>query len=131
MLRLAAAVFVGLHGIVHWIGFAVPWGLMASQSNPDPTRGLWGTLALGDGGAHIVGALWLVPLALFVLAAVAIWRRAAWALAATALAAALSLVVCLIGSPAAIVGTVIDVAILAIAAVLVMRGSAGPARFAH
>lgn len=125
MLRIAAAVFVGLHGVVHWIGFAVPWGLMESPSNADPTKGLWGTLSLGGAGAHAVGILWLVPLALFVLAAIGIWRRASWALAATALAAGLSLVVCLVGSPAAIIGTVIDVGILAIAWWLVLRGPAG------
>ena len=30
MIRTAAA-FLALHGIVHWIGFAVPWGLASTR----------------------------------------------------------------------------------------------------
>ncbi|HEY6058488.1 MAG TPA: hypothetical protein VIV06_10675 [Candidatus Limnocylindrales bacterium] len=127
MIRLAAIAFLAVHGLVHWIGFAIPWRLMASQDNPYSTAVLWGSVDLGETGIRLLGVAWLVPIALFIVAALAIWRRVRSALFLTTLAAAVSLVLCVLGMPGAVIGTAIDVGILALVAA---RLVVGPGRMA-
>jgi hypothetical protein len=55
VLRIAAAVVVAAHGLIHLIGFVVPWGIAVVEGFPYRTTALGGALALGEAGARIVG----------------------------------------------------------------------------
>ena len=60
-MRLAAAALLVLHGLVHLIGFVVPWRLadLTSGGFAYTTTVLAGRLDLGTTGARIVGLLWV------------------------------------------------------------------------
>ena len=112
--RVGAAVVLALHGIVHWIGFAVPFGLMTTESITFTTKALWGGFDLGDGGAKVLAVAYLALIVPFVVAAYGILRRKTWAIPLTAVTAWLSAVVCALGSPNAVVGLVLDLVIVAL-----------------
>lgn len=59
-----------------------------------------------------------------VLAAHGMWRHTSWAIPMTGFAAILSLVFCVLASPAAIAGVAIDVVLVAVAAaaIVALRG---------
>ena len=79
MIRTLAAALLAVHGLIHLIGFVVPWGIAQVEGFPYRTTALAGAVALGDAGARLVGVAWLVLAVGFVVAGVATWRRAAWA----------------------------------------------------
>jgi len=117
--RRAAAAFFVAHGIAHVLGFLGSWRLGEFTDAPSTTAILNGTIDVGDGGMRVVGVVWLAAAAAFLAAAVAMWRGNLRAVAAFTV---FSLVVCVVGLPAAIVGVWIDVAILiALAALIVVR----------
>jgi hypothetical protein len=60
--------------------------------------------------------LWLLTAIAFVVGAVGLWQHAGWGRTVTAGAALVSLPICLLSSPAAIAGVVVNVAILAVLA---------------
>ena len=113
MLRIGAAVVLAVHGLIHLIGFVVPWQLAAIEGFPYRTALLNETLEVGDSGARFVGLIWLVLAVGFGIAASGLWRGRHWALLATVLLAAGSLVVCVLGLPEAGLGVLINVLILA------------------
>jgi hypothetical protein len=113
MVRTLAAALLAVHGLIHLIGFVVPWGIAQVEGFPYRTSALAGAIALGEPGARLVGAAWLVLAVGFVIAGVATWRRAPWAAPLTAVLAVGSIVVCTMGLPVAVFGIVVDVAILA------------------
>jgi hypothetical protein len=113
MIRTLAAVLLAAHGLIHLIGFVVPWGIAQVEGFPYRTSALAGTLALGESGARLVGVVWLALAVGFVVAGVAVWRRAAWAAPLTAALAVGSIVVCTLGLPEAAFGIVVNLAILA------------------
>jgi hypothetical protein len=112
--RPAFAVLLALHGIVHWIGFAVPFGLMTTASNAYPTSALWGRLDVGDAGARLLGLAYLALIVPFLVAAYGILRDRPWAPRLTAVAAVLSAVMCALGSPNAVIGLVLNIVILGV-----------------
>lgn len=111
LLRRAAAVFLVAHAVAHLVGFLGASRLGEFRDAPYTTLVLNGALDVGDGGMRIIGIAWIVAAAAFIGAAVAVWRGR---IRAAALAAIGSLVLCLAGLPAAIVGVWIDVAILVV-----------------
>ncbi len=113
MLRNVFAVFLALHGVVHWIGFAVPWGLMSTESFTAKTTVLAGQVEVGDTGAKLIAILWVPVLAGFVAAAWGVWRATSWSLPLTLGVSVASLVLCVLAMPQAVAGVVIDVAIVA------------------
>lgn len=110
------SVFFALHGVVHYIGFAVPFGLLTTESNVFTTQALWGRFDLGDGGAKALGVAYLALVIPSLIVAVGLWRDARWALPAVLAVAVLSGVVCALGSPNAAIGLTIDVVVVAIVA---------------
>jgi len=74
MLRTLMALGLAVHGLIHLIGFVVPFRIAQFESYSYTTRAVWGHLQLGDGGAHVVGALWLLATVVFLVAAYGIWR---------------------------------------------------------
>ncbi len=112
MLRITAAAIVAAHGLIHLIGFVVPWGISAVEGFAYRTTALGGAIALGDAGARAVGIAWLACAVGFVVAGLGIWRRAAWALPLTAALAVVSIAVCVLGLPETAAGIVVNAAIL-------------------
>jgi hypothetical protein len=112
MLRIAAAVVVAGHGLIHLIGFIVPWGLAAVEGFAYRTTAIGGAISIGDGGARALGLLWLACAVGFVVAGLGIWRRTTWAVALTATLAVLSILLCVLGLPETVAGIAVNAAIL-------------------
>ena len=133
MIRIVAAVVVAGHGLIHLIGFVVPWGLAQVEGFPYRTTALGGAIALGDAGARVIGIAWLACAVAFVVAGLGIWRGASWALPLAGLLAAASIVLCVLGLPEAVAGIVVNAAIIALVAWASLvrpariAGPAGPA----
>jgi predicted cation transporter len=124
MTRMLAAGLLAVHGLIHLIGFVVPWGIAQVEGFPYRTSALAGAVALGEPGARLVGVAWLVLAVGFVVAGVATWRREAWAAPLTAALAVASIVICTLGLPESVAGIVVNVAILAaLGWIAVARGS--------
>ena len=60
MIRTLAAAILAAHGLIHLIGFVVPWGIAQVEGFPYRTSALAGAVALGETGARAVGVAWLV-----------------------------------------------------------------------
>lgn len=114
--RVALAVLLAAHGLVHAMGVALLWrlgepgSLRYADAHPTPgsTAALW------------VGAGWLLAGLLFVMAAALVLARRSWWRVPGAAAALLSLAVAAPSAATAAVGLVVDAVILggiAIAAV--------------
>ena len=115
--RRAAAVFLGLHGLVHLMGFAAAWQL-ATLSEIAYRRTVFnGALEVGDAGTRLLGIGWLVVAPAFLVAAYGLWRARPWALPVTVVVAAVSLAICVLGLPDAYRGVAIDVGVLVAVAV--------------
>lgn len=123
MLRVVGAAVVAAHGLIHLIGFVVPWGIASVDGFAYRTTALGGALAIGDAGARAVGIAWLACAVGFVVAGIGIWRRKAWAPPLAAALAAASIAVCLLGLPETVAGIVVNVGILAAAAWVSLAGS--------
>lgn len=114
MLRLALAGFLALHGVAHFVGFAVPWRLLEADEMPWSTTLLAGRLDVGTAGIRIVGLLWLALGLAFVAAGVITWLdRPSWPRTVLLLSAA-SLVMSGFGWPAARIGVAVNLALLTV-----------------
>lgn len=107
------AAFLGLHGIAHLVGFLGTWGLMPATAGSATLPGMPFGLARGGAAAKTLGVLWLVGLAAFMLAAIALALDTSWWQTALVGAAAFSLVLSALWYQAAKIGLAIDVALLA------------------
>jgi predicted cation transporter len=116
VIRIVAAVVVAGHGLIHLIGFVVPWGLAQVEGFPYRTTALGGSIALGDAGARAIGIAWLVCAVGFVMAGLGIWRRAPWALPLAAVLAIASIILCVLGLPEAVAGIIVNAVILGVVA---------------
>ena len=112
MPRIAGAAVVAAHGLIHLIGFVVPWGISTIEGFPYRTTALGGAIALGDTGARAIGTAWLACAVGFVVAGLGISRGASWALPLTAALAVVSIAVCVLGLPETSAGIVVSAAIL-------------------
>ena len=112
------------HGLVHLIGFVVPWQVAAIEGFAYRTTILNGTLEIGDSGARLVGAMWLALAIGFGVTACGLSRRQKWTPLAAGLVASGSLVVCLLGLPETATGVLVNAAILALLGFLAMTGRA-------
>ncbi len=130
MPRRAFAVLVAVHGLIHLIGFVVPWRLAPVDGFPYRTTAFNGSLLLGETGAQVIGVAWLALAVGFVIAGLGIWRSSTWALPLTAALAMASLIVCVLGLPEAAAGIVVNVAILGVvaSAAFVRPGPVGTSR---
>ena len=110
------AVFMALHGLVHVVGFTVPWGLGGPRGVGYSTLILNRSVEVGDTAVKFLGFVWLAAAIAFVIVAVMIWRGYPWALRSTVTLLIGSLVLCTIGLPGAVMGLAIDVALLVLLA---------------
>jgi hypothetical protein len=110
--RRIAAVVLALHGLVHLIGFVVPWRLVEVEGFSYRTTVLSGAIELGETGSLVIGLAWLAVAVGFIVAAVGIWGARAWAVPLAGVLAAASLAICVLGLPETVAGIVVNVAIL-------------------
>jgi hypothetical protein len=122
-MRIVVAVGLALHGLLHLIGFVVPWQIAQIDGFPYATSTAWRDIALGDQGAKLLGVCWLVAAIGFWVAALGVAQGTPWATLAIAATAALSAVLCVGVAPVANAGFVIDVMLLAAAIVLGASGA--------
>lgn len=118
LLPRAFAVFLALHGLVHLVGFTVPWRLGGLRSSQYSTRILDHSLEVGDAAVKALGLLWLAAAIAFVVVGVMVWRGHRWARRATAAVLLVSLVLCAIDLPGSVIGLAIDVVMLALLAIV-------------
>jgi hypothetical protein len=78
MLAIAAAVVLAGHGLIHVMGAAVYLKLATIEGLAYRTTVLNGHVDLGERGMAIFGALWLLPTAGFVVAAIALAQDSIW-----------------------------------------------------
>ena len=128
MLRTIAAAIVGVHGLIHVIGFVVPWRLAEISGFAYRTTALDGALALGDGGVRAIGLVWLGLALGFGVAALAIWRSRPWVVPLIGGLAAVSTVVCVLGLPDAAAGIAVNLGILAAVGAFAARTRGSVAR---
>jgi hypothetical protein len=110
------AVFLILHGLVHLIGFTVPWGLGGLRRVAYSTWILNGSIDLGDTAFKALGLVWLAAAVAFGVVGVMVWRGHPHARRATIVVVLGSLVLCTVGLPSSVFGLAIDVALLALLA---------------
>lgn len=124
MLRGLLGLALVVHGAIHLIGFVVPWRIAEIPGYAPGTTAVWGRLQLGDGGARVLGLAWLAAALAFAFAGVAVAIGAPSAVAIVGVATALSTMLCIAGSPAAVAGLVIDAGIFAVlAAIQLLSGN--------
>jgi hypothetical protein len=122
MIRILIAVGLIVHGLIHLIGFAVPWRLVNMADMPYDTTVLAGKVDLGDAGIRLFGVLWLVATIGFIAAGVGLFALAPWWQGLTLAVTLLSLVLCILGWPDTQFGLYINLVILAY---LVLGGRLG------
>ncbi len=128
MIRKTGAVILAAHGLIHLIGFVVPWGIAQVDGFPYRTTALGGAMALGEPGVRLVGIVWLALAIGFVVAGVGAWRGDRWWAPLTAMLALVSIIVCALGLPEAAFGLIVNVVILvAVARVAMVHTSTSPA----
>jgi hypothetical protein len=110
-LRRLFALGLGLHGVVHTIGFAVAWKLSQPKDFAYSTE-VAGGIDIGTVGTRILGVMWLAAGAAFVVAAVNVLQRRSTTLSAIVTAATLSSLVCLMQVDVAWRGVAINIALL-------------------
>jgi hypothetical protein len=128
MLQALAAGALALHGVIHLIGFVVPWRLAQVEGFPYRASALNGAVQLGDAGARLVGVAWLGLAVGFLVAGFATWRGAPWAGAVTGGLAIASIAVCALGLPEATTGIVVNVTILGVLALAARLATTGTDR---
>lgn len=128
-MRWLFAVLFIVHGIAHLPGFTTPWRITTAAEMPYQTTILAGLIDLGPVGIKILGVVWLLVGLAMVGTGVAVARSVPdWSGPALALIAA-SLVLSVLGWPAARIGLAVNLA-LALLVGLGRRGgwlpNAGP-----
>jgi hypothetical protein len=112
MIRIVVAIVLIGHGLVHLLGFVVPWQLATLEEMPYKTTLLAGALDVGTTGIRVVGLLWLLAAIGFVVAGVAVFALRSWWGAVTLGVALFSLVLCILGWPDTRFGLLVNLVIL-------------------
>jgi hypothetical protein len=113
-MRTLLGLFLGLHGIVHLLGFALPWKIATIADAPYKTTLLAGRLDVGDVGMRIVGALWLATAIAFVAAGIGVLTVQPWWRAVAIVVAGVSFGLCVLAWPDAPIGVVLNLVLLAL-----------------
>jgi hypothetical protein len=112
LLTLAAALILGVHGLIHLIGTTVYLKLGSVQGFTYKTTILGGRVNLGESGTAIFGALWALPAVGFVAVAVALVAGWGWWRPTLVVITLLSLVLTTLDWSVAYAGVAINVVIL-------------------
>lgn len=60
MIRLIMTMVLMIHGLIHLLGFVVPWRLAKVDGLTYKTTVLAGRLDIGERGTRVIGLLWAV-----------------------------------------------------------------------
>jgi O-antigen ligase len=112
MWRIGLAALFLLHGLVHLLGFVVPFGLAEVEGFPRSTTVLAGRLDLGEVGIRVAGVGWLLVAVAFVAAAVGLWLLEPWWWGLALGVTAASAVLCALFVPTSWAGLAVDAAIV-------------------
>jgi 2-hydroxy-6-oxonona-2,4-dienedioate hydrolase len=124
-MRIAASLFLLVHGIAHLVGFLTPWHLLpaATEGTTPPSTNmlLGGRLVLGEGAAKGLGIAWLALFLAFAVVAFGVWKQASWSRSGVVAVALVSLLFSLAWWPTARIGVYVNVAILLVLAAIGYR----------
>lgn len=114
LLPVAFAVVLGLHGLIHLMGFVAYWPLAEVPDLAYKTAFLDGRIEFGIAGTRLFSVLWLLAAIGFVGAAVALVAGQDWWVPLLVAVTLLSLVITALDWTPAFRGTVISAVILLI-----------------
>ncbi len=114
MWNILLTIVLAVHGMIHLLGFVVPWRLAHVEELPYKTTILAGRLDIGDTGIRLPGMLWLAATIGFVAAALGLAIEQRWWYTLAVVTATLSLIITVTSWPEASPGTVISVFLLAL-----------------
>jgi hypothetical protein len=77
-MRFALAMLMLLHGLAHLPGFLVPWRIAHLAELPYGTTVLMGRMDVGDAGIRVVGLLWLLAAIGFCTVAAGVLADRSW-----------------------------------------------------
>src|SRR3990170_2517992 len=115
MWRIGTIALLSVHGLVHLIGFVVPWKIASPEGFTYNTTILAGRVELGDGGIRSFGVLWLLATVAFVLAAVGLWAGQSWWWPLAIGVSIASIALCVLGLPDAWIGILANPLVLGLA----------------
>jgi hypothetical protein len=114
MIRIIIMIGLMIHGLIHLLGFVVPWRLATVDGLTYKTTVLAGRFDVGERGTQIIGLLWFVAAVGFVAAGIAVLTLHPWWPALVLSITLLSLVITILGWPEAQIGVLINLIILAL-----------------
>jgi hypothetical protein len=117
LLPRVLAVLLVLHGLVHLIGFTVPWRLGGLRGSEYSTRIFNRSIEVGDTAVRTLGLVWLAVAIAFVVVGVMVWHGHPWARRTTIALLLGSAVLCTIDLPASVMGLALDVVLVVLLAV--------------
>lgn len=120
--RVILTVLFLVHGLIHILGFIVPWNLTQIRGLPYKTTALYGLFDLGPGGARAVGLFWLLAAVGFVVAAAAVFVDQPWWPQIAFWTAVLSLALGLLGLPESVFGALLSGLIIIYLTVVLKTG---------
>lgn len=112
MIRMILTIVLIVHGLVHLIGFVVPWRLVTLADFEYTTTVLAGRVDIGAAGIRVFGLLWLLATVGYVVAGMGVFTVQPWWQTLTLGVTLLSLVICILGLPETVFGVLINLAIL-------------------
>lgn len=111
-MRIAAAIYLLVHGICHFVGFVVPRKIVAMKDEPYKTTLLAGNLDVGHAGVRVIGILWLLTLVGLIASGVGAIARTPWWQGTSFWFAVASLGLCILGLPGARIGIAANLLVL-------------------
>ncbi len=114
VVRYLAALIVGVHGLIHLMGFIAYFPFANIAELPYKTTQMNGRLKLGRGGTRAISLLWLLAAIGFVLSVGGMLADQGWWQIVMGVSALLSLVISALDWSVAFRGTLIDIAILCV-----------------
>ena len=112
LISFVLVVILGLHGLIHLLGFVAYWPLRAMPELAYKTTFLGGRLNLGAGGTRLYSVIWLLITIGFIAACLGLLSGREWARPLLMATTAASLMVIALDWAPAFRGALVDVAIL-------------------
>ena len=112
MIRIILSIVLLIHGLIHLLGFIVPWRLAEIKDLQYKTTVLAGKIDMGESGMKIIGILWLLTALAYVITVFGIFTLAPWWQTFTLWVTVVSLLITVLGIPDSVFGAVINVLII-------------------